>query len=154
MRKKGRMSKKLIVLRGLPGSGKSTYQRAHFPAAVVASADLYFMVGEEYRFNPALLPEAHGACCRTVVGALQAGTSLIIVDNTAISAVEIAPYILLAQAYGYDAEIITLRCDPAVAAARNTHGVPVGVILERMAPAMAAAEASFPPWWNHQSVAV
>lgn len=146
--------KKLVVLRGLPGSGKSTYQRSHFPDAVVASADQYFMVDGEYRFKPALLGEAHGACCRTVIGALQAGAELIVVDNTALSSVEIAPYILLAQAHGYSAEIITLRCDPATAAARNVHGVPAEIILNRMVPAMAAAEASLPPWWQHRVVEV
>ena len=144
------MAKRLVILRGLPGSGKTTYQRSHLPGAVVASADQYFMVGEEYRFNPKFLPEAHGACCRVVIDALQAGSPLVVVDNTAISAVEIAPYVLLAQAYGYSAEIITLRCDPAVAAARNRHQVPADVILQRIAPAMAAAEAQFPPWWQHQ----
>jgi len=144
--------KRVIILRGLPGCGKSTLQKRDYPTAVVASADQYFMVGEEYRFNPALLGEAHGACCRTVIGALQAGESLVVVDNTAISVAEVAPYVLLAQAYGYAVEIVTLRCDPAVAAARNTHGVPADVILKRIAPAMAAAEAQLPPWWKHRVV--
>lgn len=148
------MSKKLIILRGLPGSGKSTLQKRDYPDAVVASADQFFMVDGEYRFNPARLPEAHGTCCRTVIGALQVESPLIVVDNTAISVVEIAPYVLLAQAYGYDAEIITLCCDPAVAAARNLHGVPVSVIVNKIAPAMVAAEAAFPPWWQHRMVGV
>jgi len=146
------MIKRVIILRGLPGCGKSTLQKRDYPAAVVASADQFFLVDGEYRFNPALLGEAHGACFRTFIGALQAGESLVVVDNTAISVAEIAPYVLGAQAYGYSAEIVTLRCDPAVAAARNTHGVPVDVILNRIAPAMAAAETQIPPWWQHRVV--
>lgn len=146
--------KRVIILRGLPGSGKSTLQKRDYPDAVVASADQFFLVDGEYRFDPARIPEAHGACFRTVIGALQAGEPLVVVDNAAIRAVEIAPYVLLAQAYGYDAEIITLRCDPAVAAARNLHGVPVGVILNRIAPAMATENARFPPRWKHRVVEV
>lgn len=148
------MMKCVKILRGLPGSGKSTWQQANFPEAVVVSADQFFMVGDEYRFNPALIGEAHGACFRGFIVALQAGSPLVVVDNTSMSVAEIAPYILGAQAYGYTAEIITLRCDPAIAAARNVHGVPVDVILKRMAPAMAASEAAFMPWWQHRVVEV
>ncbi len=146
--------KKLVILRGLPGSGKSRFIAANFPEAVVASADHFFMVEGEYRFNPALIGEAHGACCRTVIGAAQAGNPLIVVDNTALSVAEIAPYILLAQAYGYDAEIVTLRCDPVTAANRNTHGVPADIILHRMVPAMAAGEVGLMPWWKHRVIEV
>ena len=142
----------VIILRGLPGCGKSRLQKRDYPAAVVVSADQFFMVEGEYRFNSALLMEAHGACFRTFISALQAGEPLVVVDNTAIGIAEIAPYVLGAQAYGYDAEVITLRCDPATAAARNTHVVPVDVILKRIAPAMAQAEKQIPPWWQHRVV--
>ena len=144
--------KQIVILRGLPGCGKSTYIGQNFPAAVVASADHYFMVDGEYRFNPALLGEAHGACVRRVIESAQSGAPLIVVDNTSLSVAEIAPYVAIAQAYGYDAEIITLRCDPVTAANRNIHGVPAEVILKRMVPAMAAGEAGIMPWWKHRVI--
>jgi len=148
------MTKKVIILRGLPGCGKTTYVRANFPAALVVSADDYF-VGTDgvYRFNPAGIGEAHGSCFRRFIAALQAGEELVVVDNTATMIAEIAPYFLGAQAYGYDAEIITLRCDPVVAAARNVHGVPEAVVM-KMATALEAGSVGLMPWWKHQVVEV
>jgi hypothetical protein len=53
----------VIVCRGLPGAGKSTYVATLSPGAVVCSADSYF-VGPDgaYRFDPAKLGQAHEAC--------------------------------------------------------------------------------------------
>jgi predicted kinase len=148
------MTKKVIVLRGLPGSGKTTYVRANFPTAFVVSADDYFVGADGvYRFNPAGIGEAHGSCFRRFIAALQGSTELVVVDNTATSIAEIAPYFLGAQAYGYDAEIITLRCDPTIAASRNVHGVPASAVM-KMAAALEAGTVGLMPWWKHQVVEV
>ena len=141
--------KKLVILRGLPGSGKSTYTRNHLISARICSTDLFFTTPSgEYFFNPALIGEAHGSCCRAVIDAMQSGVELIAVDNTAIHVSEVAPYMLIAQAYGYEAEIVTLSCDVHTSVHRNIHGVPAHVI-EYMAGKIEAEEASFPPWWKH-----
>jgi predicted kinase len=144
--------KKLVVLRGIPGSGKSTIVRGEFPAAVVVSADDYF-VGEDgvYRFNSADIGNAHGRCFRLFIEALQRGDSQVVVDNTATSIAEVAPYMLAAQAYGYNAEIITLRCDPEIAASRNVHGVPAATV-HRMAEALEAGSLALMPWWQHRVI--
>ena len=146
------MNNSVCVLRGIPGAGKSRWVRQNMPGACVVSADDYF-VGQDgvYRFNPGDIAHAHGRCFRLFIEALQRGDSQVVVDNTATSIAEIAPYILGSQAYGYDAEIITLRCDPAVAASRNVHGVPVSAV-HKMAEALEAGNLALMPWWQHRVV--
>ena len=165
---------RLIVLRGIPGSGKSTFAKKELPKAdLVASADDGMMEGDKYVFNPAKLPAAHGACLRAVIEKLQQGVSLetailrsqqpefagslravpydpvIVVDNTSTSVAEIAPYVAVGQAYGAEVVIMTLRIDPKIAGPRNTHGVPqVGV--DRMAAALDEGTKGLMPWWDHE----
>jgi len=119
--------KKVTILRGVPGCGKSTWARKNRTHVPVCSADDYFHGdGEnphEYRFNPAQLGEAHAACLKRFVSLTNTGTDLV-VDNTNTTAVEMAPYVALAQACGYEVEIIHLHCSVETAAARNVHGVP------------------------------
>lgn len=80
-------------MRGFPGCGKSTLVKqivAHFaqtasqPAAIVCSADDYFIDGatQQYVFDPEKLTEAHGQCFQTFVNALESQVPLVIVDNT------------------------------------------------------------------------
>lgn len=140
---------KVIVMRGISGSGKSTVARdlaKGEAGAVIVSADHYFERPDgSYDFDPAKLSEAHGQCFRLFIEALQAGVAMVVCDNTNTSASEASPYMLAAQAYGYDASVVEVHCDPKVAAARNSHGTPEHVV-ERMADRM--ARESLPPWWN------
>ncbi len=147
--------KKVVVLRGVPGSGKTTWVKANLPGALVVSADDHFVGGDGvYNFNPAEIGNAHASCFRRFIAALQdSGDKTVVVDNTATSLAEVAPYLLGAQAYGYEGEIITLRCDPTVAGARNIHGVPEGTVV-KMAAALDAGTAALMPWWKHQVVEV
>lgn len=139
---------KVVLLVGVSGSGKSTFAAREYPGAVTVSADHYFMVDGEYRFEGAKLGEAHGACLRGFVGAVQGGAGCVVVDNTNTSLVELAPYVSVAKAYGYGVEVVRVRCDVSVAAARNTHGVGEGAVRamgERIEAMMAAG---LPPFWG------
>jgi len=118
----------LTILRAISGAGKSRLAQAVTPLAVVCSADDHFMVDGEYRFDPSQLSEAHGACFRKAVEALQAGVDVVI-DNTNTSTAEVAPYVVMGQAYADRVRIIRIDCDPEVAHARNGHGVPLWVVL-------------------------
>jgi predicted kinase len=144
--------KKVIVMQGIPGSGKSTDIKGQvwwMPSGglAVVSADHYFVElgGGTYAFDPSKLPEAHGKCLRRFIEALQAGAEVVIVDNTNTTAVECAPYMAAAAAWGYEAEIRRIECDPEVAAARNTHGVPAAGV-KAMAERLAAFQPM--PWWK------
>jgi hypothetical protein len=125
-----------------------------------------------YKFDPSKIGLAHQACFRKFLDALTstdgktvlilrgipgAGKSTltrdiqadIVVDNTCTSVAEISPYVLAGEAFGYSVKIITLRCDPKIAAARNVHGVPAHAV-ERMAKTLDEETKRIPPWWSHE----
>jgi 2',3'-cyclic-nucleotide 3'-phosphodiesterase len=122
--------KNVIILRGISGSGKSTYTAAHFPTAFVASADKFFERGGTYKFDPAKLGTAHAWCASVFEYALRRGDETVVVDNTNTKLWEFKGYLDLAAKYGYDVTVIRLKVDPKVAAARNLHGVPADKVQQ------------------------
>lgn len=48
----------LVIIRGLPGSGKTTMAKRDFHDYVLCEADQYF--GSPYRYNPKKIQQAHG----------------------------------------------------------------------------------------------
>lgn len=149
----------VVLLSGIPGSGKSRHARAlleraaEYDAAgrsyanvVVVSADNYFLdEAGIYRFDVAKLGEAHGACMRAFLKAVGSEVRTVVVDNTNTTTLELAPYYAVARALGYEVEIVTVLCDPAVAAARNTHGVSLAGCVA-MDARLRARE--IPPYWE------
>lgn len=116
---------KVIVLRGISGSGKSTWAKEHYPGAVIVSADDYFLQPDgEYDFRPEELNDAHEECYQKFIKAVLRKEPLIVVDNSNRTVWEISPYVMPAQSFGYDVEIITLKCDPEVAIARKSWVAP------------------------------
>jgi predicted kinase len=90
-------SSSLTLIRGLPGSGKSTMARAMVAEReidVYFEADMFFMSGEAYCFDPTRLKEAHQWCLQSVKDALQAGKR-VAVSNTFTQKWEMAPYLAL-----------------------------------------------------------
>ena len=145
---------KVSILRGIPGSGKSHYAHT-LKATTIVSADTFFTDFQTgaYHFIPAKLGEAHSACLRDYLIALERAKIYnkpchIVVDNTNIRAIEVAPYAALALAFGAECKVITLRTGAAVAVTRNIHGVPEGTI-RGMFDKMVAEEKNFPPYWPH-----
>jgi predicted kinase len=134
------MLTKVIVVSGISGGGKSTLVKSlTSEASVIFSADHFFEhpygSGKDYRFDPTKLGAAHGQCLLKFTELLselyntpQMVVDVIVVDNTNLTALEMAPYVSLAMAYGCPVEIITVKCDPEVAAKRNKHGVPLAAI--------------------------
>jgi predicted kinase len=126
---------KMLILRGPTGAGKTTYVSLKLgPRVIVFSADKFFTdTGGVYRFDPTRIGDAHAWCYRQVLKAaplVYEEDTLLVIDNTNISAWEIAPYVALANAYGLDWEILTFWVDPLVAARRNVHGVPASAVME------------------------
>lgn len=96
---------KVVILRGLPGSGKSTWASKQ-PGAVICSADDYFIMPDgQYLFNRGLIGKAHEDCHRKFTLAIGQRRPLIIVDNTNVTTREYRRYALAAGSLGYDIEI-------------------------------------------------
>lgn len=150
---------KVFILSGFPGSGKSTHAKylAQRYGGLVVSADDYFMRHDgTYRFNLDGLPYAHAECFEKFQKALGEKRT-VIVDNTNLSAWQISPYVLAANAAGlglrhevnypggHDVQIVRLACDPVVAFKRQTHGVPEQG-FKRMVEDYLKSDVL--PWWS------
>jgi predicted kinase len=116
---------KLIIYRGVPGSGKTFLANKNHPDTTKVAAD-DFMVGEdgEYAFDPARLKECHARCLLTAADALYRGKN-VVVHNTFTQMWELEPYIILAEMAG--ARLIVYS---VVGEWGNTHGVPRQKIRE------------------------
>jgi tRNA uridine 5-carbamoylmethylation protein Kti12 len=149
-------NKKIVyIMRGIPGSGKSTLAKSMASkGGNIVSADDYFVVDGVYRFDASKLSEAHSSCMRRAIEHVQSKVETpLFVDNTNIHNVEIAPYVLLAQSFGYTPKILTLYTEDVSfarrCAERNTHGVPIEkvmVMYERLRLELPKT----PPWWDQQ----
>lgn len=123
-------TKQVKVMRGIQGSGKSTYAKLLVQCAheagqkpLICSADNFFITDEGYKFDIEKLGEAHKWCMRVFLTALQEGYDMVVVDNTNINLEDLSPYVAVGQALGYDVEIIQVNTPPEIAAGRNVHGV-------------------------------
>ena len=119
----------LYIIRGLPGSGKSSLGENLAPGRCFA-ADDYFMVDGRYHFNPSRLKEAHEACLANVGRSLETGATAV--ANTFSQVWEFAPYLTLSR----EVKIIDLfdrgLTDEQLSAV-NLHGVPVEAIARMRA---------------------
>lgn len=117
----------LILVRGLPGSGKTTIAREFAEIGYEHyEADDYFMYDGEYRFDPSKLPLAHATCLRDTLSAIRQKVPCV-VTNTFSQRWEMEPYIDAAIAAGFKITVIE-----AQGKWQSLHGVPAHTI-ERMA---------------------
>lgn len=82
---------RVVLLRGLPGTGKSTFAE-NLSGFVVTSSDDYYMTRDgRYLFNPLEYPQAHAYCLRKTRDNVRAGRN-VIVANTFSQRWEMQPY--------------------------------------------------------------
>lgn len=117
------MEKALILLRGLPGAGKTTLakllsENEKYP---VLSIDSYFENEKgEYKFNFEDNHKAYKACEEQTEAALKQGTPKVFVDNTFTIDWEIEPYFKLSKKYNYQVHVVTVE---NYHGSQNIHGV-------------------------------
>ena len=110
--------KTLYIVRGLPGSGKSSLAKKL--TELVYSADDFFTNKKgEYNFNAKLLGKAHEWCWGKVRDAMFLGVNAVAVANTFTQAWEAEKYYQIAEEYGYSVFVIECQNDFG-----NVHDVP------------------------------
>ena len=95
----------LTLVRGLPGSGKSTYAKTLNTLHV--EADMYHMHDGKYSFDGSRARMAHEWCQRTVLMALEYGMD-VVVSNTFTERWEIEPYLRLAARFRAHVRIVRM----------------------------------------------
>lgn len=116
----------LIIVRGLPGSGKTTLAYALVRSGLVLNhheADQFFTDEDgAYNYLKSKIGKAHEWCIGCVEDSLKNGESCV-VSNTFVRKREMKPYFELAERYGVDVQVIT-----AQGPWKNEHDVPDEVI--------------------------
>ena len=117
----------LILLRGIPGSGKSTLgeiilQTTQNQSPDVLSADNFFIDEKgEYNFDPTKLKEAHNFCQQKCAERMRLEFSKIVIANTFTQEWEMNPYFEMAERYRYRIHCIVVENRHE---GKNIHGVP------------------------------
>lgn len=116
----------LILLRGLPGSGKTTLGfvilQTMQQQPEVLSADNFFMDDKgNYNFDSSKLKEAHNMCQQKCADRMRMEISRIVVANTFTQEWEMAPYFEMADRYGYRVHTVIVENRHG---STNIHGVP------------------------------
>ncbi|KAL7021560.1 hypothetical protein ACKWTF_011927 [Chironomus riparius] len=132
-----------VILRGLPGSGKSYIGKRLIEDTIrdnfeehVISADDYFFRNGKYSYDASKISEAHQNAQRQFFNRANKGYSPLVVDNTNLQSWEMFPYIQAAIQYGYSIEIMEpvtpWKWTAHKLAQKNKHNVPMDKIKKMM----------------------
>lgn len=121
----------LILVRGLPGSGKSTFAKSLGGSHI--ETDMFFMQDGEYKFDGAKIKEAHEWCQSEVNNMMilnhtTRANKRIVVSNTFTQEWEMKPYYEMAEGFGYTVFSLVVENRHG---GENIHGVPAEV-MDRM----------------------
>ena len=122
------MKKYLYIVRGIPGSGKSTFAELIGSELTICTADDYHMVDGVYQWKPENIKKAHAWCQDKAKTLMRTGLTPVVVANTSTTVKEMQPYYDLAEKYGYQVFSIVVENRHG---GINTHEVPEEV-LEKM----------------------
>ena len=110
----------IYIVRGVPGSGKTTYVQDNLAGTDWYESDMYFTKKDgSYLFIPRFLGDAHNWCQASVHTAMTTGHD-VVVSNTFTKLWEMQKYLEMAKEFGYSVTVI--RCTGCY---QNVHGVPV-----------------------------
>jgi predicted kinase len=121
------MEKQLILLRGIPGSGKSTFAKL-LGRAICTADDYHTDRNGLYNWKQENIGKSHNWCKRKCRRFLKAGIETVIVANTSTTEDEIKPYFEMARDFGYKFFSVIVENRHGN---KNDHGVP-DATLEKM----------------------
>lgn len=110
---------RLQIIRGLPGSGKTTLAARLYPHIMRIETDMFFTRGGEYRFTLERNAEVVELFCAAVRSFCEARMDLVLTGVFAAHTERLGRVVVWAKAFGYDVFIQTLTDNFG-----NTHGVP------------------------------
>ena len=117
---------RLVLVRGLPGSGKSTYAKSYFNGHIHLEADMYFVQPDgSYDWAAERLGKAHSWCFETTKIMLNNGYD-VVVSNTFTMLKELNPYIELADCNDIQCAVFRMASEY-----NSIHNVPQ-VVIEKM----------------------
>lgn len=135
--------KKLIIARGLPGSGKSykvsklaeEYASQGYSVIICSSDNFLIDSDGVYKFKLDKLHWAHRSCQSDAKRSMDSGINYVFIDNTNVSARECSVYVKMGLERNYEIEFLEPSTDWAFnldeLEKRNQHSVPREA-LERM----------------------
>lgn len=129
-------NKKLIILRGLPGSGKSEIAKKLVGNGVIHSTDTYHIKNGKYEFDSDNIARYHCYNLTSSIMSMKKGISPIIIDNTNIMSAYCIDYVEQGKIYGY--EIVVVEPDTPWAfdveelVKRNSHDTPRDTIIDML----------------------
>jgi predicted kinase len=119
----------LIILRGLPGAGKSTLAKVlggEYAPAITCEADQYFYDTKgNYNFRQEDLGKAHQWCKDKVRHLMIYKAPLVIISNTSTRKDEFQHYIQMASQYDYQVHSVIVENRHGK---HSTHNVPTPVV--------------------------
>jgi len=111
----------IVLIRGVPGSGKTTIAKTKYAEHQLVEADMFFERGGEYQYDRDKIKDAHKWCQDIALRWLNMGYD-VVVANTFTRVWEMQPYLDM----GYPVKVVE-----ATGNYDNVHGVP-SEIVERM----------------------
>jgi len=117
----------LILLRGVPGSGKTTLanvilqQPNNNPQEILSADDFFESDNGEYNFDPTKLREAHNYCQFRCSERMRQQKARIVVANTFTQEWEMDEYFKMAERYNYRVHTLIVENRHGN---ENIHGVP------------------------------